>query len=510
MTDARNVKVQYPGNIVNTYRPGLSLTCDANLVPSVVTIAGTRGSPGYSGDNGPATQAALNNPYSVCTDSIGNTYIADRNNARVRKIDTSGKITTFFTVTPLNGTSNFGITIDGNDILYITDPNYTDASNINGRIAAVDSKDGEVTGQIIPNNRNVLYEPNSVWVTNTDLYIANPRAETNIGTVSRYQLNPLGTEVYDQFYFPLTVAAGPDGSIYSIENPNQSHPNRPLASKQSHCVKRYKNGVYSIFAGISQTPGYSGDGGSATLARLNNPSSVFVDTVGNVYICDTGNGRIRMVTPDGIIQTIVGGGNTYNEGGAPLEIQISPTSMWFDGQGRMYFTDAIQHVVRRINSVYKPSWWDPFQYQKICKPCNAFVRPPPLPPVPTILNLELTDGEAGQGISADGSSGTAIPVTPSNVFVYLAVLQLNESHTYGNTEYIVLRVPNFNGEIVAPVSAYLNTQSLDIEYVNNDIDAYINVGGQLTSTVPIIVTFAGPINSINRVYSVDFPPPPEP
>ena len=513
LTDARNVKVQYPGNIVNTYRPGLSLTCDANMVPSVVTIAGTRGSPGSSGDNGPATQARLNSPHDVCTNSIGDIFIADRGNARVRKIDASGKITTFITVTPYGTGANFGITIDGNDILYVTDPNYRGGpdSNTDGRIVCVNSKTGVTVRTIWPNNRSVLFEPNSVWVTNADVYIGNPRAgQNNIGTVSRYSLTTGGTTVYNQFYFPLTVAVGPDGSIYSIENPDQRHPNRPPSSKESHCVKRYKNGVYSIFAGISQTPGDSGDGGPATLAKLNNPSSVFVDAVGNVYICDTGNSRIRMVTPDGIIQTVVGGGASYNEGGAPLEIQTSPANMWFDAQGHMYFTDQTQHVVRRINSVYRPSWWDPFQYQKICKPCNAFVRLPPLPPVPTLLSLSLTDSGGGQGLYTNDVGqpiGVIIPVSPSNALVYMYIDAIPSGASYSQAQYVTIRLPKFNGVTVGIDKAYIGDVVLVQEIPPSiPLDISLFVGNLLssynteTNRIPIIVTFTSPINSIDRIY----------
>ncbi len=500
LTDARNTKVQYPGNIVNTYRPGLSLTCDANMVPSVVTIAGIPNSSGYSGDNGPATQARLNNPYSVCTDSIGNTYIADQVNERVRKIDTSGKITTLpISITAFESTVTalFGITIDANDILYVADPYAGGADNNNGRILCFNTRTNVIV-RTITGNRSNLYLPRSLWIANNTLYIGNIRGGDVpfIGNVSTYSLSRQefsGTRY--QFYFPLTVAVGPDGSIYSIEQPGNTIPGY---TPRTQCVHRYKNGVYSIFAGISQTSGGSGDGGPATLATLSNPSSVFVDTVGNVYICDTGNRRIRMVTPDGIIQTVVGGGTTYNEGGAPLEILTAPTSMWFDTQGRMYFTDE-QDVVRRINSVYKPSWWDPFQYQKICKPCNAIVRPPPLPPVPTILRLRLEDGANGQGISADGLTGTAIPVIPSNTLLHVYIDYME----YPDRTKLALRFPNFNDEFKNIVSASLNNEVLAISYPFMPTEAVLSVDLNTydRTSIPIILTFEGPVNSIYRIYA---------
>lgn len=384
LTDSRNSKVQYPGNVVNTYRPALSLTCDTDIVPSVVTIAGVPNVSGYAGDGGPATQATLNNPQAVCTDSIGNIFITDTGNQRVRKIDTSGKITTLQLTdagTPITFgglDAPIGMTIGSDNTLYITDPN----TEPEGRIVKVTPQGvGEfITHPDSTDDVRYLYRPYSLWISNNKLYVANYRGYISSaggvypGTVSVFDIASGQWEAntydagdaagaYTNFAYPRYASVGPDGSIYIVRKANA------VSSPFNHCVRRYKNGQYTTFAGTSNSSGNSGDGGPATAAKLDTPSSVFPDAFGNVYICDTGNGRIRMVSPDGIIQTVVGGGSSYNEGGHPLQILAAPVSMWFDAQGRMYFTDA-SSTVRRINSVYKPAWWDPLQYEKICKPCN--------------------------------------------------------------------------------------------------------------------------------------------
>jgi hypothetical protein len=344
------------------------------MVPSVVTIAGLPGAQGYTGDGGPATQATLNKPQAVCTDSTGNIFITDTDNRRVRKIDTAGKISTlplplFAQDSGINGP--IGITIDKNDKLYIS--NTWDGD---GKIVTFTG----IIGNIPPPGPSSLQDPYSLWISNNKLYVANYRGYVAAagsvypGTVSVFNITSGAWEstiydagdasnVYRNFAYPRYASVGPDGSIYIVREPNV------VSNDFNHCVRRYKNGQYTTFAGTSNVSGDSGDGGPATAAKLNTPSSVFPDAFGNVYICDTGNGRIRMVSPDGIIQTVVGGGSSYNEGGHPLQIQAAPVSMWFDAQGRMYFTDA-SSTVRRINSVYKPAWWDPLQYEKICKPCN--------------------------------------------------------------------------------------------------------------------------------------------
>ena len=405
LTDSRNSKVQYPGNVVNTYRPALSLTCDSNMVPSVVTIAGTRDTNSYTGDGSLATQATLNSPQALCTDSIGNVFIADRDNRCVRKIDTAGKISTLnlgivFATESGGFNGPIGIAIDKNDKLYISD---TWADRI---VTWANGTVGYITPPATGINVSYLSDPYSLWITNNNLYVANYIGYVSYditngahtGTISVFDITAGTWKPYDDFYksgdagnnirnfaYPKYASVGPDGSVYIVRQPNA------ITTAFTHCVRRYKNGVYSTFAGISGTTNGPdediGDGGPATAAKLKAPASVFPDAFGNVYICDTGNGRIRMVTPDGIIQTVVGGGSSYNEGGSPLEIQASPVSMWFDAQGRMYFTNT-DGTIRRIISVYKPSWWNPVRYEKICKPCNAIVRPPP----PTTLTAFVATG----------------------------------------------------------------------------------------------------------------------
>jgi sugar lactone lactonase YvrE len=494
LTDSRNSKVQYPGNVVNTYRPALSLTCDSNMVPSVVRIAGISGTNSYTGDGSLATEATFNNPQAVCTDSIGNVFIADTDNRCVRKIDTAGKIRTL-QLTNAGSPIVFapggprGMTIGSDNTLYITDP----FTGPDGRIICANSATGVLTRIISPNDRAFMFEPFCLWLIGNDLYFGNLRADSNVGNIRSYSLtsNTFSSTVYN-FKFPLTVAVGPDGSVYSIEEVGNVYTGYdPI----THCVRRYKNGVYTTFAGTATIAGYSGDGGPATAAKLNTPSSVFTDAFGNVYICDTGNGRIRMVTPDGIIQTVVGGGSTYNEGGSPLEIQASPVSMWFDAQGRMYFTNA-DGTVRRIDSVYKPSWWDPVRYEKICKPCNAIVRPPPLPPVPTVLRL------TNPGSASDYDD---VLVVPSNNFVHVYITQPRLPGDYGlRMKFVHLQNPSLDGVNVLLQSATLNSSTTELVILQDSYaPGYTTIdtnSGIVSANTVLVLNFESQINFIKSVF----------
>ncbi len=112
-------------------------------------------------------------------------------------------------------------------------------------------------------------------------------------------------------------------------------------------------GIISTFAGSGSlgTPGFSGDGGPATLAQLNTPEGVAVDSGGNVYIADTGNGRIRKVDTTGTITTIAGSGNgfTLGDGGPPLNAQFAnPSDVAVDSKGNIYVADPGNERIRVI------------------------------------------------------------------------------------------------------------------------------------------------------------------
>ena len=231
----------------------------------ITTIAGN-GTFGYSGDGGAATAAELNNPTGVAVDASGNVYIADRNNNRIRKINTSGIISTFAGT----GTAGYsgddgvaknaelylptGVAVDALGNVYIAD-------YFNSRIREVSS--------------NVIY---SIAGNGTSGYSGN---------------NCLADTT--RINHPLGVAVDATGNVYFADSGNN------LIRKIT------TNGYITIIAG-GLTPGYGGDGGAAISAKLNNPTGVAVDTAGNVYIADYGNDRIRKINTGGIISTIGGNG----------------------------------------------------------------------------------------------------------------------------------------------------------------------------------------------------------
>src|SRR5690242_12494033 len=111
-----------------------------------------------------------------------------------------------------------------------------------------------------------------------------------------------------------------------------------IADAQGHRVRQVSRaGVIRTIAGTGR-PGFSGDGGPASAAQLNSPYGLAFDNRGNLYVADLGNGRVRRVTPDGIISTVAA---------APL---ISPRNLAADNAGGLYVSDFDGHAVYRIGA----------------------------------------------------------------------------------------------------------------------------------------------------------------
>jgi uncharacterized protein (TIGR03437 family) len=270
----------------------------------ITTVAGN-GTQGFSGDNGPATSAQLANPVGVAVDSAGSVYIADRNNHRIRKVS-GGVITTVAG----NGTQGFsgdsgpatsaelnypgGVAVDATGSLYIADVG-------NSRIRKVSG--GAIT-TVAGNGAPGLGGGDNGPATSAPLSLSNG------------------------------IAVDSAGNLY-IPEFNRSD------------VRKVTNGVITTVAG-NGTPGFSGDNGSATSAQFDDPEGVAVDSAGNLYIADWGNNRIRMVA-NGVIATVAGsgtGGLSGDNGPATSALLWSPQDVAVDSAGNLYVADTGNNRIR--------------------------------------------------------------------------------------------------------------------------------------------------------------------
>ncbi|MFZ4789728.1 MAG: PKD domain-containing protein [Candidatus Competibacteraceae bacterium] len=252
----------------------------------ITTIAGN-GTPGYSGDGGPATQASLDFPAGVAVAADSSVLIADSHNYRIRRVGLDGIITT------VAGNGTPGYSGDGGPatqasldfpagVAVAADSSVLIADSHNYRIRRV-GLDGIIT--------------------------------TVAGNGTHGYSGDGGPATQASLDFPVGVAVAADGSVL-------------IANYDSNRVRRVgPDGIITTVAG-NGTPGYSGDGGPATQASLNFPTSVAVAADGSVLIADANNSRIRRVGPDGIITTVAGNGtHGYSGDGGPAT-QASLSSPW--------------------------------------------------------------------------------------------------------------------------------------------------------------------------------------
>jgi DNA-binding beta-propeller fold protein YncE len=216
----------------------------------ITTVAGT-GTPGFSGDGGWAIQAQLSSPSAVAVDTLGNFYIADVGNRRVRRVDSSGLITTFA------GTGQRLSCGDGGPAKQACFKNPVAlAVGLTGEVFVADNEDHRV--------RRI--DPSGIITTIAGNGLFNPP-------------NP-GPAKDSSVKWPQGLAINAAGNLYISD----------FASNIVLMLSR--DGNLTLVAGTS-TPGFSGDGGPATRAMLNGPSGLAVDSFGNLFISDSLNCRVR-------------------------------------------------------------------------------------------------------------------------------------------------------------------------------------------------------------------------
>jgi streptogramin lyase len=223
----------------------------------ITTVAGT-GKAGFSGDGGPATAATFNQPHSIALDPRGNLYVCDIANNRIRKIDmSSGVITTFA------GTGKKSATPDGAKI---------DGAPLNGPRAIDFDKAGNLW--LALREGNAVYKLDSA--EGTIHHVAGTGAKGFSGNG--------GPAIGATLSGPKGLSVGPDGNVY-------------LADTESHSIRMIDvgKGTIELVAGT----GEKGDGpaGPASTCKFARPHGVFVDADGSVFVGDTENNRVRKISP---------------------------------------------------------------------------------------------------------------------------------------------------------------------------------------------------------------------
>jgi sugar lactone lactonase YvrE len=299
----------YGGNL---YFCDTSNDCIRMVNPAgiISTVAGLPGVYGYTGDGGLATAAQINGPYGIYFDGSGNFYFSDEGNEVIRKVDTSGIITT------VAGNGTGGFSGDGGSAL---------SAQFNAPRGIVIDASGNLYAADLGNSR-------------VRKITAGGTISTFAGTGVLGYTGDGGPAASAELYDPEGLALDSAGNLY-------------IADWGDHVVRKVNTGgVISTVAGDNAL-GYSGDGGLATSAQLDEPLGVAVDGSGNLYIADTGNSVIRMVNTAGIISTVAGNHTPgYSGDGGPATAASFdfPNAVAVDGSGVLYIADTQNDRIRKL------------------------------------------------------------------------------------------------------------------------------------------------------------------
>lgn len=342
---------------------------------TIYTYAGT-GVPGYSGDGGAATTAQINESFGVAADAAGNVYFTDYNNHRIRKIDPSGVVTTIAGT----GFGGFmgdggpataawirwpkGITLDGAGNIYFADfgNNCVRKINSSGIISTIGGVPMSTPGSVVHEGGPATADTfGNVWGIAIDasgnVLVADElghrvRHITPSGTINTVAgigfagfTGDGGAATAARLNGPTGVAVDGAGNIFVADNAN------------NRVRKVSPTGTISTIAGTGIPYGYTGDGGPATIAKLYYPKGIAVDGPGNVYITDWNNNCVRRINTSGIISTLTGSGSAgYAGDGGPAASGVldHPTAVTVRTDGDLFISDDLNHRLRHIKVGNEP------------------------------------------------------------------------------------------------------------------------------------------------------------
>jgi len=347
-----NVSVDKDGNLIICDPGNFRIRKVTVADGKIATIVGT-GIQGFSGDDGPALEARVNVPVAAITDSAGNLYFSDRSNQRIRRVDAATKI-----ITTIVGTGTFGFNGDGLAPL---------GSNLNFPTGlALDPAGNLYIGDRDNSRIRRLLLASAGDITPPTIVIAQP-TDAAVFTTTNGALNLSGTASDNTVVFQVRwsndrggsgVAAGTTG--WAVSNiPLQAGPNNLTVtawdvngnSMSARLLVNFNpDQLINTFAGTG-VAGDGGDGGAAVGAQLFFPSAVAADAMGNVYIADTENHRVRKVTPAGVILPFAGNGfvGSSGDGGQALNATMNqPQGLAVDAAGNVYISDTGNNRIRRV------------------------------------------------------------------------------------------------------------------------------------------------------------------
>ena len=328
----------------------------------VITIAGSGEE--FSSTDGPALEAGVAAPVGIAVDNAGVIFFTQADTPVVRKVTPDEKVVTIagkirrghkdgpIKEALFKETRAIAVVKDGT--IYVGDHNGVGIRKISPD-GIVSTIAGPLHGRFIdvqPHERSYWigiqfsFDPEGNIIFGATMYPTYILRLTPDGTVSKIAGNGRsgyvdGPAANAEFNMPCGNALAPDGSIYVADGSAIHGPGNSVIRKIS------PDGVVSTVAG-SGKPGFKD--GSVKEAEFNSAMALAVDPKGNIYVSDSGNHCIRMMTPDGMVKTIAGipGKPGFADGPGKVAQFNSPRGIAFDRGGNLIVADRDNHRIRKI------------------------------------------------------------------------------------------------------------------------------------------------------------------
>jgi sugar lactone lactonase YvrE len=356
---------QHPAGVTTPLTGNIGLYSFLNQYPAiqansgvVTTLAGFTVS-GSSDGTGSAARFWF--PYGAAVDSTGNVYVGDSSNHTIRKITSGGVVTTFAGLAGSNGSTDgtgsaarfyepLGTAVDSGGNVYVADRyNYIIrkitpggvVTTLAGLAGSLGSADGTGSAARFFQPRGVAVDSGgNVYVTDVVNRIIRKITSGGVVTTLAGLAGSLGstdgTGSAARFTVVDGIAVDSGGNVY-------------VADSSRHTIRKITSGgVVTTFAGLDGSNGSTDGTGSA--ARFKGPTGVAVDSGGNVYVGDSGNYRIRKITPGGVVTTLAGSAYAYNDGTGSAAGFKFPRGVAVDSTGNIYVAEAdfSSHQIRKI------------------------------------------------------------------------------------------------------------------------------------------------------------------
>jgi sugar lactone lactonase YvrE len=326
-----------------------------------LTITTLAGYAGAGSADGTGASARFANPWGVAADTAGNLYVADTANHTIRKI-TGGVVSTLAGLAGVSGSADGtnssarfyqpqGVAVDGSGNVYVADTgNYTirkiTPAGVVTTLAGSAGNSGSANGT---GTNAQFYEPEGIAVNSAGalIYVADTwnhtiRQVTSAGVVTTFAGSTNygsanGTGASAQFYQPQGIAVDGAGNVYVGDTGNQMI--RQITSA----------GVVTTLAGSTNYGSANGAGASASFW---NPQGVALDTATNLYVADSFNNTIRLVTPAGVVTTLAGTAGSFGsaDGTNTAARFWLPQGVAVDSSGNVYVADSANSTIRIIAS----------------------------------------------------------------------------------------------------------------------------------------------------------------